>query len=207
VSVQLDVLLLGYWLPLAQVGYYALARNLAFKADVLNQTLHAVLLPNVSARRGALSLKSYIRRSLARSGLLLALVLLSLPLARPFIVLVYGEPFAPAVGIFIALMLVVGLDLVTSPLILVALPMQRPRLLAVADAIQVALLVLLSIAAIPSLGVYGVILARFVAKLVGAAAVLVPLMVRLRSEEPLALPPDLRPIEGTSPTPPSGDPM
>ncbi|HMM41408.1 MAG TPA: oligosaccharide flippase family protein, partial [Thermomicrobiales bacterium] len=50
---QLDILLLGHWSSSEVVGAYALAVALASKADVLNQSLHAVLLPGAARLRSS----------------------------------------------------------------------------------------------------------------------------------------------------------
>lgn len=181
-AVQVDVLLLNYLVPLPLVGIYALARNLAQKADVVNQTLHTVLLPNVSALAGPPDYRRYLRRSLARAALLGGLILLAIPLARPLILLVYGEAFAASVPIFYALLSVVLFDVLVSPLILLALPLDRPRLLALADGAQVVLLLILGITLVPRWGVYGIIVARLAGKVVGALITLLPLIPTLRGE-------------------------
>ena len=180
VAVQVDVLLLNQWLAPALVGIYALARNLAFKADVLNQTLHSVLAPNVSALSQPAELRAYARRALSRSLLLALLFVPALPFVRPFIVTVYGQPFAEAANVFFALMAVILLDLLASPLVLLALPLNRPRLLALSDGVQVVLLFAVGAWAVPHWGVYGIVVARFVAKAVGMAVTLGPVWGEIR---------------------------
>jgi O-antigen/teichoic acid export membrane protein len=180
VAAQADVLLLNLWLPMELVGIYALARNLANKAGVLNQTLHTVLAPKVSALQDDAAYVSYGKRTLGRSLLLAASLLLTLPLVRPFILLVYGQAYEASVNVFYALMAVVVLDLLASPLALLALPMDRPRLLALAAGLRVLLLVAVGTAAVPIWGVYGIVLARLVAKIGGSAVTLLPIARQLR---------------------------
>ena len=182
-AVQVDVLLLNYLLPLPLVGIYALARNLAQKADMVNQTLHTVLLPNVSALAGPPAYRRYLRRSLARAALLAGLIILATPLARPLILLVYGDAFASSIPVFYALLSVVLFDVFVSPLILLALPMDRPRLLALADGAQVILLLTLGLILVPRWGVYGIIVARLAGKAIGAFITLLPLILTLRREQ------------------------
>ena len=179
-AVQLDIVLLNQWLAPAAVGIYALARNLAFKADIVNQTLHTVLLPQVSGLEGRGDYVAYARRTLGRGLLLGALMVLALPLARPFIVFVYGSEFAPSAPLFYALMAVVLLDLLASPLVLLALPLNRPRLLAASDGVQVLLLVAVGAAAIPLWGAYGAVLARFIARAGGILVTTAPILRQLR---------------------------
>lgn len=179
-SLQIDVLLLNFFLPLPAVGIYALARNLAQKAEAVNRTLHTVLAPGASALTAAGERRDYVRRSLVRSTLLAGLMVLATPLARPFILLVYGQEYSASVNLFYALLLVVLLDLIVSPLILLALPLDRPRLLALADAAQIATLVTVGVVAIPQFGAYGIIFARLAARLVAALVALPPLLRSVR---------------------------
>jgi O-antigen/teichoic acid export membrane protein len=115
---QLDLLLVNRLTSPVEAGYYALALNLALKADVLSQTIYLVLLPQVSALTNQAQMSSYVRRSMAR-GVGLALLLLPvLFLAGPFIVLVYGQTYVQSVPLFLGLLLIVAFDLLVQPLLL-----------------------------------------------------------------------------------------
>ncbi len=188
-AVQVDVLLLNFFLPLPAVGIYALARNLAQKAESVNRTLHTVLAPGASGLTDAGQRREYAQRSFVRSLLLVGLMVLATPLARPFILLVYGQEYAASVNLFYALLLVVLVDLIISPLILLALPLDRPRLLALADGAQVVALLLVGVVAVPRFGAYGIILARLVGRLLAGLVALPPL---LRSVRGVKVSPDSR---------------
>src|SRR5262249_28113759 len=84
-----EVLLLNQWSALALVGTYALALNLATKADVVNQSLYTVLLPGVAQLDVRAQRRSYLRRGLLRSLGICAVLLILIPLAQPLIVLFY----------------------------------------------------------------------------------------------------------------------
>ncbi|GAB4445822.1 MAG: hypothetical protein Kow00120_15900 [Anaerolineae bacterium] len=178
--VQLDLLLLNRWMPPLAVGVYALALNLALKADVFNQSLHTVLLPSASALSGRSAYLAYLRRGLARSLAMALPLVLALPLARPFIIAVYGPAYAESVGVFHILMLVVLFDLLTTPVLLLAFPMDMPRLIAAADALRVLTLLGASAALIPVWGLYGAAIAKLAAKVAGAALIVIAVAVRLR---------------------------
>lgn len=171
-AAQLDVLLLNRAAPEAVVGSYALALNLASKAEVVNQSLHAVLLPAASALEVAGDLRGYIRRGLKRSGLISLALLPLLPLAAPLITTLYGPAFIGAVPLFRALLLIVIFDILTMPLLLLAFPLNRPRLLAAADALRAGTLALVALALIPALGAWGAVAARAAARVAGAALIL-----------------------------------
>lgn len=174
-TAQLDVLLLNRLAAPAVVGSYALALNLASKADVVNQSLHAVLLPAASALETTGGLRGYVRRGLARSGLISLGLLLLIPLAGPLIALFYGPEFSAAAPLFRGLLLVVIFDVMTAPLLLLAFPLNRPRLLATADGVRALTLALAALALIPVLGAWGAVLAKAAARVAGATLIVAAL--------------------------------
>lgn len=170
-TAQLDILLLNRMAAAAVVGSYALALNLANKADVVNQSLRAVLVPEASALGGVGSFRDYLRRGLARSGSISLALLLLVPLARPLITTLYGAEYSAAVPLFQVLLLVVIFDVLTMPVLLLVFPLNRPRLMATADALRAATLAIVAIALIPSLGAWGAVAGKAAARIAGAALV------------------------------------
>src|SRR5207253_4235654 len=63
-----EVLLLNRWAALPLVGAYALALNIASKADVVNHSLYTVLLPGVATLDQRERLRRYMRQGLVRSS-------------------------------------------------------------------------------------------------------------------------------------------
>jgi O-antigen/teichoic acid export membrane protein len=167
-----EILLLNRWAALPLVGAYALALNLANKADVVNHSLYTVLLPGVSTLRERSAVTGYIRRGLLRSGLIAAGLLLLIPFAEPIIVLIFGAEYSAAVPLFQLLLGVMVFDVVLTPLLLLPLAARRPRLLAAADALRAVTLVVVALGLIPLYGAIGAIAARFAARVIGAALVL-----------------------------------
>ncbi|HEX8967024.1 MAG TPA: oligosaccharide flippase family protein, partial [Chloroflexota bacterium] len=159
-----EVLLLNRWAALPLVGAYALALNLASKADVVNHSLYTVLLPGVARLDTAATLRGYMRRGLIRSGAIAVGLVLLIPLAEPFIILVYGAEFAQAVVFFRLLIAVVIFDVMLTPVLLLPLAFRQPRLLAAADAVRALTLVGVGLGLIPAYGAFGAIIARFVAR-------------------------------------------
>jgi len=184
---QLDLLLVNSLTNPLEAGYYALALNLALKAGVVHQTLHLVLLPQVSALSGRAQFAIYARRSLLR-GLALAFLLLpGFLLARPFILLVYGTEFGPAVPLFQFLLVAVIFDLLVEPLLLLAYPLDMPKVIAASHAIQVAALFVGGSLLIPAWGGAGAVAAKSLAKVLGALFMgsLLWLRVRQQAGEPV----------------------
>jgi O-antigen/teichoic acid export membrane protein len=170
-TVNAEVLLLNRWLAVSLVGMYALALNLASKADVVNQSLYTVLLPGISNLDVRRRPSGYLRRGLLRSAAICLGLLLLIPVAEPLIVLLYGAEFAPAATFLRLLIGVAILDVLLTPFLLLPLAYRQPRLLAAADAARAITLVLVCVALIPSIGAYGAVAARLAARIAGAVLV------------------------------------
>lgn len=176
---QLDLLLVNRLLTPHTAGLYALALNLSLKAAIIAVTLHIVLLPQVATLNDPAGYRAFLKQSLSRTLLAGVGLLTLLPLARPFIQLVYGPAFLPAAPPFLALLLVVILDIFLAQLLLLALPMEMPRLTVLANGTQLLTLYLLGIWLIPQWGLTGVVIAKIVAKMVGVVVALGPIGRRL----------------------------
>jgi len=180
---RLDLLLLNHWTSPQISGNYALALNLALKAGVLKQTLHTVLLPRVSSLSSRGQLTNYMRNSLLRSGLLAGVYLVGLTIAHPFILAVYGQQYAPSVFLFRLLIGITIFDVLVNPLLLLAYPLNMPRQIAASHVIRVATMLFAGGYFIHIWGVNGVILAKLLAKVVGALFLGSLLIVRWRGNK------------------------
>jgi O-antigen/teichoic acid export membrane protein len=169
---QADLLVLGLLHVEAPViGAYALAGNLAAKADVVNHSLYAVTLPAASSLRGYQDLRGYVRRSLIRSAAIAVGLALLIPAAGPLVAIFYGPGYAESASLFRVLLGVALFDVVVTPLLLLAYHFNRPGLLAAADMSRVLTLVAVAIALVPVNGAFGMVYARFASRVVGAMVV------------------------------------
>ena len=175
VALQGDVILLGRLAGPQVVGVYSVALALALRLDTLNQSLLTVLLPRASRLKGQIEIKQYTGRVL-RGSLVLAAMLGGVAIAaQPLIHLLYGEEYTASAGLFLALMLVVLFDLVTSSLFLIAFPLNKPRILAAADWLRVGVLGAVGWILIPVLGGLGAVCARGAARVAGTVYSLIAL--------------------------------
>lgn len=183
-AAQLDIVLLGHWIGAEAVGAYALAVALASKADVLNQSLHAVLLPGAARLRSRGEVREYLRAGLRRGLLAGAALLACLPMAGPAISLVYGDAYRPSVALFQLLLAAFLIDLLSTPALLLAYTVERPRLLVLAGALRAGTLAVVAATLIPRYGAEGAVAARLAASVaVAAAAAGYLLMQRGRARE------------------------
>jgi len=166
-AAQLDLLLAAHWLTPVAVGTYALAVSLSSKASVLNQSLHAALLPFASSLRTRGAVRAYLRRGVLRSALIALVLLLAMPLARPLIPLVFGANYTASVSLFLALLGVAIVDLFAAPVLLLAFTVERPKLIAAADAARLIALLVTAPLLVPMIGAYGLVFAKLAASLAG----------------------------------------
>jgi O-antigen/teichoic acid export membrane protein len=166
-----EVLLLNRWASLPLLGAYALALNLASKADVVNQSLYTVLLPSVSSSDVRDQPRGYLRRGLMRTVAICLGLLVLVPLAQPLIVLLYGSEYVEAATFLRLLVGVAILDVLLTPFLLLPLAYGQPKLLATADAARAITLIGVALVLIPSIGPFGAISARLAARVAGACVV------------------------------------
>jgi O-antigen/teichoic acid export membrane protein len=176
---NLDVLVLNHFGDLASVGAYALAVSLASKAQIVNHSLYTVLLPNAARLRTIEDVRGFVMSGLVRSGVIGLALLALLPLAEPFILIVYGIEYVAAIDLFRLLLGVVIFDVLATPLLLLALAYRRPQLMAASDAVRALTVGGVAIGLVPSYGATGAITARLLARVAGAALVLLALRAKL----------------------------
>jgi len=167
IMLQVDVIMVNRLTIAAAAGMYALALNLARKADVVNNSLYTALLPAASSLTGREDIAKYLKNSMKRSGLIAFGLLLLIPLAGPFIRFFYGPAYSPAIGLFRLLMLMVVFDALTTPIILLVFPLERPKLYAASFVFQAIILVILAAWLIPQMGPSGAAVAKIVARMAG----------------------------------------
>ncbi len=168
IAAQGDVLLLGRLAGPAQVGVYSVALALALRLDTLNQSLLTIMTPRASRLEGTSEIKRYTRRAFAGSLTLACFLGLVAIVAQPLIALLYGERYTASAGLFLALAAVALFDLITSSVFLIALPLNKPRVLAASDWLRVAVLGIFGWLLIPAYSGYGAAAARFLSRVSGA---------------------------------------
>lgn len=169
---QGDLLLLGRLVSPEVVGIYAVALALALRLDVLNQSLFMVMMPRASRLSGQDEMRGYLRNVLRGTWKLALLLGLAVIAAQPVIGWLYGSEYNAAAPLFLALLVVVLFDLVTSSLLLVAFPLEKPRVLALTDWLRVAVLGLVGWLLIPIFAGFGAVAARLLARVSGTGLAL-----------------------------------
>src|SRR5439155_17658857 len=154
---------------------------------VINVARFTVLLRAVSALEVQSEGARSVQRNLVRGAMLCLPLALAIPLAEPLIRAVYGAAFAEAAPIMLVLLMSVALDVVTTPLTMLAFPLNESRVLAASEVVRVITLTLAAMLLIPLLGPIGAAWAKLLAKAAGVAftlAVLQRLAARHQCDSP-----------------------
>lgn len=171
--------LVNLWLSPATVGLYALALGLASRAEIVNHSLYTVLIPLAAGLTNRPAVLRYLSHSLLRSGAV-SLLFLGLMVIGPwFIPLIYGPAYEAAGPLFQLLLGLVMFDILTLPATLLIYTFNRPDLSAMAETMQIAILIILAIWLIPQWGAVGAIIAKFVAKVSGVSLIIILLIPRM----------------------------
>lgn len=166
---RIDVLLVAVFLPLRDVGWYAVATSLAEMLWVVPDSVAIVVLPTTASQPGASRTTRLLRLSVALTVLAgLVLVVIAPRLTQAL----FGVPFVPAVDAvpLLAVASVAGAVWKIVAAEIVALGSSRPRL--TSTALGLAVMVAIDVVAIPSMGIAGAALGSAVGYAVAACIVL-----------------------------------
>ncbi len=101
---RVDVLMVKYILGPAETGYYSVAASMGDLVYMLPAAVGTILFPRLSAMGGDAERWAVTRKvALYLGGIMLLMVAVAVPLARPAVRLLYGETFLPAVPSFVIL--------------------------------------------------------------------------------------------------------
>lgn len=170
---RLDVLIVGFFLSPAQVGYYVVAMSISELVWKLPNAVGAVLLPKVAG----VTKKEYtsaFTSTVSRHVTLVTVLSLALLLgtARPLIDILYGMAFRPAYEPLLILMPGALCLSVWKVLASDLIAQGYPGLYGLSALVSVLTMVTLDLLLIPSLGVSGAAAASSVAYIVAAALLL-----------------------------------
>ncbi len=168
IFLSLDVLLLGHFRPTVEVGVYGAALALLAKFEVVQHAVLTSSFPEACRYRTKADLRAYVVRTLRLTGLASAGFLLVLPLAGRLLGVLYGAAYAGAAVPFVILLIGLAVGLNAQPAAFVLYPLERTRLIAAGDVVQLILFAGLGLWLIPRYGALGAALAVLARQLLGA---------------------------------------
>lgn len=155
-SGRLDVQMLAVLAGAAATGYYSIASRLALFIVLLTSSFSAVLAPRLSSFENKEKESKYIlKATLALAPMVIGAVLWII-FAKPFVVVLFGEKYLPAVGVFRALVASMIPFLLTAPSVTAIIyAMKKPKYIGLFSFFQLASIFLLNTWFIPIFGPYG----------------------------------------------------
>jgi O-antigen/teichoic acid export membrane protein len=154
--IRADLLMVSYLLGLEDAGYYATAASMADLMLTLPITVGTILFPKLSAMSDDREKWRYARHLAIMVGLLMfGLAIAAALLARPMILILYGESFLPSVPAFLWLLPAVVLLSVNTILMNYFAATGMPAIAVYSPAAAMALNVGLNSILIPSYGIVG----------------------------------------------------
>jgi len=155
-SGRLDIQMLAVLVGAVATGHYSIASRLALFLVMLTSSFSAVLAPRLSSFEDKKKERSYIlKATLALVPMILGAILWII-VAEPFIVLLFGEKYLPAVGVFRALIASMIPFLLTAPSVTAIIyAMKKPKYIGLFSFFQLGAIFVLNAVLIPIIGPYG----------------------------------------------------
>lgn len=155
IFLRLDVLMLSYFRPTAEVGFYAVALALVNKLDVFKSAVLTTAFPEACRHTDPIELRVYVFQSLRLTGTATLLFLPLFAIGGLLIQWIYGLEYLAAVPALYPLLLAYLIGLNVEPTAYVLYPLNRPRWIAVSDLIQLVFTLGINLILIPAFGIIG----------------------------------------------------
>jgi len=163
VDTQMLLLLAG---PVV-TGIYSVSSRIASFYAVIITSFAAVVAPKLASGKTLLELKPFLQKALLAVVGLLALMVIGLLIAEPFIILLFGQKAAPSVAPFQGLTLAY-MPFVASSLaiIIIIYNLKKTFVVGLLSLVQVLIIVIGNLILIPRKGIYGPVIALGLANVV-----------------------------------------
>ncbi len=180
-TARLDVLLLGLFVGIEDVGYYYPAKRVLIFVPLGLSALTHALLPRVASLHSFEQLRRYVGQAFKYSGLSVLLLFPVLWWLGGYLPMLLGSPYAPSVSYFRLITLGMALVVLLVPLSQVFHALNRQDLLFRLTAMQILVLTGCAMMLIPRFGALGIIYSSYVAYSVTAVQTLLYLKQSLFS--------------------------
>lgn len=168
---RLNVLMLGYFKPLEEVGYYSAANTFAFIFPLITGTMTTILLPKIAGISQKEQLRKYAKKAVKVTLPILFPLGLLVVIAKPAILFIYGAQYLPSAVIFQILISSFSLAIIANPIGLVIYSLNKPEIAAYVNVLQLILVFLGNILVIPLYGAIGAAGVTFLVKLLGTVLI------------------------------------
>jgi O-antigen/teichoic acid export membrane protein len=150
ISGRLDVAMLAAMVGATATGFYSIPSRLAMFVVVLSSSYTSVLSPRFASFKDKQKEKLYIKKSSIALAPIIAGIVIWIAFAEPFILILFGEKYLPAVPIFRALTASMIPFILTVPSVTAIIyAMEKPVYIGVYSFVHLALTFLLNLYFIP----------------------------------------------------------
>ena len=156
ISGRLDITMLAAMVGATATGLYSIPSRLTSFVVVLASSFSAVLAPRLASFGKKDEERKYlVKATLATGGIIIGVIIWIL-IARPFILILFGEKYIEAVPIFQALTAsMIPFLIAAVPSVAIIYSMKKPVFIGVFSFFQVAAIFFLNLVLIPRYGVFG----------------------------------------------------
>ncbi|OGG18080.1 hypothetical protein A3D78_01115 [Candidatus Gottesmanbacteria bacterium RIFCSPHIGHO2_02_FULL_39_14] len=156
IAYRLDVLMLVSIKNATEAGIYSTASRVISIYPLLSGSFLTVIAPKIAVITDLYELKKYLRKIIFATLGLISTILFMIMMARPFMIILFGEKTDPAVPVFRLLLLSMIFFVGSVPAVSVAIYyFKKPFILTVNSVIQLAIVVLGNLIFIPIYGRLG----------------------------------------------------
>lgn len=137
-------------------GYYSIASRLAFFIAVLVSSLSAVISPRLASFSDKEKERAYIMKSLVAVFIVSLGVVFWVIIAKPFVLLLFGNKYFESIKIFQALALSMIPFIFTAPSVsAIIYAMKKPKIIGIFSIFQTSAILILNYLLIPKFGAFG----------------------------------------------------
>ena len=139
IIMRLDIMMLQKMSTSSEAGYYSVAMNLAMIFPLITASLVTTLLPKMDQFLKNNTVKEYVKRVLAKTKYVIA-VLIIMELLSPFVIkLLFGEQYVESISVFQILLIAFTFGIIINPISLVMYSINKAYLLTIMNWVQLPL--------------------------------------------------------------------
>lgn len=155
ISGRIDVQMLAAVAGATVTGYYSISSKLAMFIVVLTSSFSAVLAPRLASFGDKEKEKTYIKKAFLVIPPIIIGIIVWIVIAEPFITILFGQKYLPAVPIFKALAASMIPFILTAPAVpAIIYAMKKPVYIGVFSFFQIAAIFLINYLLIPKIGAF-----------------------------------------------------
>jgi O-antigen/teichoic acid export membrane protein len=165
ISDNIDVLMVKSFLSNYETGLYSAGARLSMLVSLFGYSLSTVLNPRVSRYQSKDHFKKYVPKALLISAIALIGTVISIPLAKPLLLITAGGEYLEAITTVKYLLAAGFVVLATTPFVSMFYVLDKTQYFAIRGVIQMIVLITTNLLLIPQFGIVGAGMARLITRI------------------------------------------